>query len=39
MGNGYATVVTFEITDCMKFIENHLGKGTFLNVQVQPAQK
>jgi hypothetical protein len=35
----HATAVTFEITDCMKFIENHLGKGTFLNVQLQKAKK
>ena len=31
----HALTVTFEVTDCMKFIENHNGKGTFLNVKVE----
>jgi len=35
----HASEVTFETTDCMKFIENHLGKGTYLTVQIQVTQK
>ena len=31
----HAITVTFEVTDCMKFIENHNGKGTFLNIKVE----
>jgi len=31
----HATTVTLEITDCMKFIENHEGKGSFLNIKVE----
>lgn len=31
----HATTVTLEITDCMKFIENHEGKGSFLNVKIE----
>lgn len=30
----HAITVTFEVTDCMKFIENHNGRGTFLNVKI-----
>jgi hypothetical protein len=28
-------VLTFESSNCMKLIENHNGKGWFLNVNVQ----
>ena len=28
----HATTVTFEVTGCIRFIENHLGKGVFFNV-------
>ncbi len=31
----HATTVTLEVTDCMKFIENHEGKGWFLNVKIE----
>ena len=31
----HASTVTLEVTDCMKFIENHEGKGSFLNVKVE----
>lgn len=31
----HATTVTLEVTDCMKFIENHEGKGSFLNVKIE----
>ena len=33
----HATTVTFDVTNCMKFIENHLGKGSYVNVNVQVA--
>lgn len=31
----HATTVTFETTNCMKLVENHLGKGSYLNVEIQ----
>ena len=31
----HATTVTLEVTDCMKFIENHEGRGSFLNVKIE----
>lgn len=31
----HATAVTLEVTNCIKVIENQLGKGWFLNVKVQ----
>jgi ATP-dependent protease ClpP protease subunit len=31
----HATMVTFDVTTCVKIIENHLGKGTYLVVQPQ----
>jgi hypothetical protein len=31
----HSTVLTFESSNCMKIIENHNGKGWFLNVNVQ----
>jgi hypothetical protein len=31
----HSTVLTFESSNCMKLIENHNGKGWFLNVNVQ----
>lgn len=31
----HATAITLEITPCMKLIENHNGKGWYLNVNVQ----
>lgn len=31
----HATMVTHEITNCMKMIENHNGKGWFLNIEMQ----
>ena len=30
----HATTVTFDVTNCMKFVENHLGKGSYVNIQV-----
>ncbi len=33
----HATTVTFDVTNCMKFIENHLGEGSYVNVNVQVA--
>lgn len=32
----HATTVTFDTTNCLKFIENHLGKGSYVNVNVTP---
>jgi ATP-dependent protease ClpP protease subunit len=31
----HATMVTHEITNCMKMIENHNGRGWFLNIEMQ----
>jgi ATP-dependent protease ClpP protease subunit len=31
----HATMITLEITDCVKIVENHLGKGTFVKVRFQ----
>lgn len=31
----HATMVTFEITSCVKMIENHNGKGRFLNIEIK----
>ena len=31
----HSTVLTFESSNCMKLIENHNGKGWFLNVNIQ----
>lgn len=31
----HATTITFEITNCMKLIENQNGKGTYLRVDIQ----
>ena len=30
----HATTVTFEVSNCMKLVENHLGKGAYVNVQI-----
>lgn len=32
----HAISVTFEVTNCMKFVENHDGKGSFLNAEIKP---
>jgi len=32
----HCTEITFEITNCVKLIENHEGKGWFSNIQVAP---
>lgn len=32
----HATMVTFEVTQCVKMVENHNGKGSFLKVGVRP---
>lgn len=34
----HAVTVTLDITDCMKLVENHEGRGRFLNVNVQIGQ-
>lgn len=31
----HATLVTFDVTQCVKIIENHLGKGAYMIVQTQ----
>jgi hypothetical protein len=31
----HAAMVTFEVTNCVKFVENHEGRGVFIQVQVQ----
>jgi len=31
----HATMVTLETSDCVKLVENHLGKGVFMNLQIQ----
>jgi len=31
----HAAAITHELTDCMKIIENHEGRGAFLNVQIK----
>lgn len=31
----HATLATLEVTQCMKFVENHNGKGWFVNVQIE----
>jgi len=31
----HATMCTFDITNCMKFVENHTGKGYFVNVKIE----
>jgi hypothetical protein len=31
----HATVATFEFSDCIKFVENHTGKGSFLQVKIE----
>ncbi len=31
----HATMATFEFSDCMKFVENHTGTGSFLNVKIE----
>ena len=31
----HATTITFDATNCIKLIENHLGKGSYVNVNVQ----
>jgi len=31
----HATLTTLEITNCMKFVENHEGRGWFVNVQIE----
>lgn len=31
----HATIATLEISNCMKFIENHNGKGFFLNIDIK----
>ncbi|GAB1365849.1 S49 family peptidase [Candidatus Cloacimonadaceae bacterium] len=35
----HATMITLEITDCIKLVENHLGKGFFVKVQFQQQVK
>jgi hypothetical protein len=35
----HAMSVTFEVTNCMKFVENHNGKGSFLSAKIRPIQK
>ena len=30
----HATMATFEFSDCMKLVENHTGRGSFLNVKI-----
>ncbi len=30
----HATTITFEVTNCVKLIENHLGKGTYVQIQM-----
>lgn len=35
----HASIITFEVTLCIKMIENHLGKGTYLSVNPQVAQQ
>ena len=30
----HASIITLEITNCVKFIENHNGNGTYLQMQV-----
>lgn len=32
----HSTVATFEVTNCMKLVENHIGKGWYLVVEVKP---
>ena len=34
----HATMVTFQATGCLKVVENHLGKGHYIVVQVSPPQ-
>lgn len=34
----HAAIITLEITDCVKFIENHNGKGSYLKLQVKSNQ-
>lgn len=31
----HATMATFEITNCIKLVENHLGKGWYINIDVK----
>lgn len=31
----HATMATFELTNCVKIVENHLGKGWYVNVQIK----
>lgn len=31
----HSTIVTFETTQCVKFVENQKGKGWFLQAQIQ----
>ncbi|OGU55867.1 MAG: hypothetical protein A2V66_18030 [Ignavibacteria bacterium RBG_13_36_8] len=31
----HANMATFEFSDCMKLVENHTGKGLFLNVKIE----
>lgn len=35
----HATMITLEITDCVKLVENHLGKGIFVQVHFQQPVK
>lgn len=37
----HATMITFGVTNCVKMVENHKGKGTFLQVELKaiPLQK
>ena len=35
----HAAMVTHLVSNCVKFIENQNGKGVFLNVEIQMAQK
>lgn len=33
----HASMVTFGVTPCVKFVENHEGRGSYLNVDIQPS--
>lgn len=34
----HATLVTFDVAPCVKIIENHLGKGSYIVIQQQVIQ-
>jgi len=31
----HATIVTFQVTDCVKMVENHNGRGVYSQIQIQ----